>query len=108
MWRAAAISTGKIAGAAAPVLIMGIATFMILDQLDIAPAIVEITYIALIGSVALGMAIAFGLGGRDVAGRLLEDAYRGGREQRDELQRRRRTETRSDVSVGRPATRAGA
>ena len=59
--------TGKIAGAAAPVLIMGIATFMILDQLNIAPAIVEITYIALLGSVALGMAIAFGLGGRDVA-----------------------------------------
>ena len=52
-------ATGKIAGAAAPVLIMGVATFMILDQLDIAPAIVEITYIALIGSVALGMAIAF-------------------------------------------------
>ena len=55
---------------------MGIATFMILDQLDIAPAIVEITYIALLGSVALGMAIAFGLGGREVAARLLEDAYR--------------------------------
>jgi hypothetical protein len=73
-------ATGKIAGSAAPVLIMGIATFMILDQLNIAPAIVEITYIALLGSVALGMAIAFGLGGRDVAGRLLEDAYRHGRE----------------------------
>ena len=57
---------------------MGIATFMILDQLNIAPAIVEITYIALLGSVALGMAIAFGLGGRDVAARLLEDAYRAG------------------------------
>ena len=57
-------ATGKIAGTAAPVLIMGIATFMILDQLNIAPAIVEITYIALLGSVALGMAIAFGLGGR--------------------------------------------
>ena len=64
-------ATGRIAGAAAPVLIMGIATFMILDELNIAPAIVEITYIALLGSVALGMAIAFGLGGRDVASRLL-------------------------------------
>jgi hypothetical protein len=78
-------ATGKIAGTAAPVLIMGIATFMILDQLNIAPAIVEITYIALLGSVALGMAIAFGLGGRDVAGRLLEDAYRQGRERREEV-----------------------
>jgi hypothetical protein len=78
-------ATGKIVGTAAPVLIMGIATFMILDQLNIAPAIVEITYIALLGSVALGMAIAFGLGGREVAARMLEDAYRSGRERRDEV-----------------------
>jgi hypothetical protein len=82
-------ATGKIAGSAAPVLIMGIATFMILDQLNIAPAIVEITYIALLGSVALGMAIAFGLGGRDVAARLLEDAYGQGRVRREELRQRR-------------------
>jgi Conserved TM helix len=83
-------TTGRLAGTAAPVLIMGIATFMILDQLNIAPAIVEITYIALLGSVALGMAIAFGLGGRDVAARLLEDAYREGRERREEIRRHRR------------------
>ena len=69
-------ATGKIAGVGAPILIMGIATFMILDQLRIAPTIVEITYIALLGSVALGAALAFGLGGRDAAARLLEDSYR--------------------------------
>ena len=101
-------ATGKIAATAAPILIMGIATFMILDQLDIAPAIVEITYIALLGSVALGMAIAFGLGGRQVAAQLLEDAYRQGREQRDEVQRWRRTDARSDVSAARPTSNAGA
>jgi hypothetical protein len=97
-------ATGKIAGSAAPVLIMGIATFMILDQLNIAPAIVEITYIALLGSVALGMAIAFGLGGRDVASRLLEDAYGQGRARRDEL-RRHRASTRAahpDTAVSPP------
>jgi Conserved TM helix len=96
--------TGKIAATAAPVLIMGIATFMILDQLNIAPAIVEITYIALLGSVALGMAIAFGLGGRDVAGRLLEDAYRQGRMQREELRQQR---TANGPAMSRPtSTRA--
>ena len=81
--------TGRIAAAAVPVLIMGVATFMILEQLRIAPAIVEITYVALLGSVALGMAIAFGLGGRDVAGRMLEEAYRHGRVRRDEVRRYR-------------------
>ena len=69
-------ATGKIAGVGAPILIMGIATFMILDQLRIAPTIVEITYIALLGSVALGAALAFGLGGRDAAARLLDESYR--------------------------------
>src|SRR5690349_9783676 len=93
-------ATGRIAGTAAPVLIMGIATFMILDQLNIAPAIVEITYVALLGSVALGMAIAFGLGGRVVAGRLLADPYRNGRARRAELPPRRRTQLRGVTAVG--------
>ena len=74
-------ATGKIAGVGAPILIMGIATFMILDQLRIAPTIVEITYIALLGSVALGAALAFGLGGRDAAARLLDESYRQTRDE---------------------------
>ena len=104
-------ATGKIAATAAPVLIMGIATFMILDQLNIAPAIVEITYIALLGSVALGMAIAFGLGGRDVAARLLDDAYRQGRERRGDLRRHGDTAAppvRHDSAIDRPPSTAGA
>ena len=97
-------ATGRIAGAAAPVLIMGIATFMILDELNIAPTIVEVTYIALLGSVALGMAIAFGLGGRDVAARLLEDAYQQGRERRAEIRERRASATTTAAGRDRTAT----
>ena len=72
--------TGKIIGSVAPVLIMAIGTFMILDQLEIAPVIVTITYAALLGGMFLAMALAFGLGGRDVAGRMLSEAYDRGRE----------------------------
>jgi hypothetical protein len=36
------------------------------------------------GALALGLALAFGLGGRDVAGRMLEDAYRKGQEAKDQ------------------------
>jgi hypothetical protein len=72
--------TGKVVGTAVPVLIMGIAVFMILNQLRIAPAIVQITYIALLGSVALGSALAFGLGGREVAGQMLTSAYEKGQQ----------------------------
>jgi small-conductance mechanosensitive channel len=65
----------KVLGAVVPALIMPIAIFMILNQLKVATDIVNITYTALMGSVALGLALAFGLGGRDVASRILEQAY---------------------------------
>ena len=66
---------GKVVAAAAPVLIITIATFMILDQLKIAHNIVLITYAALLGAIALGSALAFGLGGREVAAELLRNAH---------------------------------
>lgn len=69
----------RTASTVAPSLIMSVAVFMILNELMIAPEIVVITYTALIGAVALGLALAFGLGGRDVAARLLEQAYEAGK-----------------------------
>jgi hypothetical protein len=78
---------GKIVATAAPILVMTIATFMILDQLQIAENIVTITYAGLIGAIALGSALAFGLGGRDVAARLLEGAYEQGRLHKEEFKR---------------------
>lgn len=78
---------GKIVATAAPILVMTIATFMILDQLMIAETIVTITYAGLIGAIALGTALAFGLGGRDVARELLQGAYEKGRESSDEFKR---------------------
>src|SRR3954462_2580099 len=78
---------GKIVATAAPVLIMTIATFMILDQLQIAHNIVVITYAALLGAVALGSALAFGLGGRAVAERMLEGAYQTTQQNKDQWRR---------------------
>jgi len=66
---------GRVVATGVPILVMTIATFMILEQLKIAPAIVTITYAALLGAIALGSALAFGLGGREVAARMLEGAY---------------------------------
>lgn len=72
--------TGKLVESIAPVIVIGLTIFMILDQLNVAPAIVTITYAALIGSVALGSALAFGLGGQQVAARMLETTYEKGRQ----------------------------
>lgn len=67
--------TGEILSTTAPIVVMSIAFFMILDQLQIAGDIVNITYTAIMGGLALGLALAFGLGGKDVAGKILESAY---------------------------------
>jgi hypothetical protein len=74
-------TTGRLIATAAPILIMAVAGFMILEQLQIAEQIVVITYASLMGAIALGMALAFGLGGREVAAEMLRGAYEGQREQ---------------------------
>jgi small-conductance mechanosensitive channel len=85
--------TGKIVATIVPAIVMVIAMFMILEQLQIAPEIVRIAFAATMGALALGLALAFGLGGRGVAQQMLEDAYAKGREQRDQV--------KADVQQGR-------
>jgi hypothetical protein len=85
--------TGKMVRAIAPALIMAIALFMVLDQLRIAPQIVTITYAGLIGMLALAGALAFGLGGRDLAAQMLGQAYDAGQ--------RNAGQVRQDVQIGR-------
>jgi hypothetical protein len=79
--------TGKIVATVVPALVMIIAMFMILEQLRIAEEIVRIAFAATMFALALGLALAFGLGGRDLAGRMLEDAYRKGKEEKEQAKR---------------------
>jgi hypothetical protein len=92
--------TGRIARSAGPTLVMAIAVFMILNQLGIAETIVNATYIALIGAIALGAALAFGLGGRDAAADLINSGYRKAQQQTEQA--------RHDVQVGRERAEADA
>lgn len=78
-------TTANLIKTVIPGLTMSIAVFMILNQLQIATDIVNVTYTAIIGSLALGLALAFGLGGRDLAARILEDAYGRGQQNSDRL-----------------------
>jgi hypothetical protein len=73
---------GRMARAVSPTLILAIVVFMVLNQLKIAPAIVTSTYIALIGMLAVAGALAFGLGGRELAADMMRDAYDSSRDSR--------------------------
>lgn len=85
--------TGKIVETVVPTLIMAIAFFMILTQLHIAPSIVIITYAAVLGTLGLAAGLAFGLGGRDVAGQLWSSAYQKGQQQAEQV--------RADAQAGK-------
>lgn len=95
-------AAGRVARAVAPTLVLAIVVFMVLNQLRIASAIVTTTYIALLGMLAAAGALAFGLGGREVAADIMRDAYDTSR--RDA--RAERTARRPAVG-GRPTPAGG-
>ena len=51
--------------------IMGFAALIALEQLQIAPALIQILFMAIMGALALAFGLAFGLGGREAAQRWL-------------------------------------
>ena len=54
--------------------ILGLAFFMAISQLGIAPMIVNTAFLLILGGVALAFGLAFGLGGRETAARYLKKA----------------------------------
>ncbi len=75
-------------GFGSPDLLAGIARYGIIvfavvaavNQLGIAPTVVNTLFIGTVGAVALAVGLAFGLGGRDVAARMAEGWYASGQE----------------------------
>ena len=75
-------------GFGSPELLAGIARYGIIvfavvaaiNQLGIAPTVVNTLFIGTVGAVALAVGLAFGLGGRDVAARLTEGWYTSGQD----------------------------
>lgn len=63
---------GRIWGLAARIAILILASAMALSQLGLASEIVDLAFGLILGAIALSAALAFGLGGREVAGRELD------------------------------------
>lgn len=69
-WRAA-----RIVSAVARVLVLLLASAMALEQIGVAPTVVAATFAILLGGVVLALALAFGLGGRDLARDYLQKRF---------------------------------
>ena len=67
-----------------------LAIFMALQELGIATDIVTTAFAILFGAIALAMALAFGLGNRDLAGQVTREWYEQYRAERDAALRRER------------------
>ena len=77
-----------------------LAIFMALQELGIATDIVTTAFAILFGAIALAMALAFGLGNRELAGEVTREWYQKYREERDEaLRREREFEAREDAEM---------
>ncbi|HEY9838577.1 MAG TPA: mechanosensitive ion channel, partial [Vampirovibrionales bacterium] len=76
-------SQSQLLAQAARIAIIALAGAMALQQMGIAPHIVNLAFGLLFGAVAVAIALAFGLGGRDVAGEQLRE-WRNDFKQRQE------------------------
>lgn len=69
----AGFSQGKILSKVVEVIIVAFAIFVGLEQLNIGIRITELTLGIILGSLGLGLALAFGLGCKDIAARFMND-----------------------------------
>ena len=82
-------------------IIIGFAVIAAIDQLGIAATLVNTLLIGLIGSVALAIGLAFGLGGRDVAAQITQKWYEGSQSIADAAKQRAGTPTGGGAKVYR-------
>jgi hypothetical protein len=73
------IRGGRAVAAAAYIVVVGYSALAALEQIGARPALVTSTAQILIGSLGLALAIAFGLGAKDLAAEILRDILRRGR-----------------------------
>ena len=97
---AGAVHGGRSLARIGRVSVVLLAVFMALQELGIATEIVTTAFAILFGAVALAMALAFGLGNRDLAGEITREWYEQYRREREEtLARERKADAESDTEV---------
>jgi hypothetical protein len=87
LWRATLLSSvnaglpgARLLSGAVRALVIAIGAVMALEQLGLRTAVVLTAFAITFGALMIGLAIAFGLGGRDAAKQLLEQQFRTNKE----------------------------
>ncbi|MFA5198925.1 MAG: hypothetical protein WC432_05230, partial [Candidatus Omnitrophota bacterium] len=69
----AGLSQGNLLSKIVEAIVILFSVFVALEQLQIGIHVTELTISIILGSIGLGLALAFGLGCRDLAGRFVAD-----------------------------------
>jgi hypothetical protein len=81
----AGLSNSDFLAKAAAVVVWAFALVVAVNQLGIATELVNTLFMAVVGALALGTGLAFGLGGRDTAGEILRKWYAKAQEKSGEM-----------------------
>jgi hypothetical protein len=68
-------ANADLLGTVAQFAIIGFALLVALNQIGVAASLINILFMAIVGALALAVGLAFGLGGRDVAGEITREWY---------------------------------
>lgn len=81
----AGLSNANFLSKAASVVVWAFAIVVAVNQLGIATELVNTLFMAVVGALALGLGLAFGLGGRETAAEILNKWYAKGKEKSGEM-----------------------
>lgn len=81
----AGIEQSNVLAKIASALVWAFAIVVAVNQIGIATTLVNTLFMAFVGAIALGLGLAFGLGGRETAGRILNRWYETSRERGPQL-----------------------
>jgi small-conductance mechanosensitive channel len=85
MAREADLTNAQFLSKVASVVVWAFAVVVAVHQLGIASELVSALFIAIVGALALGLGLAFGLGGRETAAEILRNWYGKAREKSEQL-----------------------
>lgn len=74
------MTSGRTLGRLAEIAVIAFAVVVAINQVGIASNLVNILFIGVVAALALGFGLAFGLGGREVAGQVTQDWYNRSKE----------------------------
>lgn len=99
MAREADLSNAQFLAKVASTVVWAFAVVVAIHQLGIASELVSALFIAVVGAIALGLGLAFGLGGRETAAEILRNWYGKAQEKTEQLREARAMEAENTTGA---------